>query len=191
MRPFVSLLAPPPPPQAPALPEVPAPPPIDLVAERAVAYEHGRTDALTEVDAELAAARAALAVVPGLVDALTHARREAMDRAAGDLVALLHTALEKVLGDHLVHQPEVLARIARNAMARLEGEEGVVIRVPSGAAEFVAAALPERHRDAVRADPSLADGVVVEATHATIEASLRTMVDGFDAAMREWLEGRT
>lgn len=190
MRPFVSLLAPPPPAPRPALPEPPPPPPVDLVAERAVAYEHGRTDALTEVEAERDGARAALAVLPELVDALAAARARALDRAAQDIVDLLGVSLRKVLGDHLVHRPEVLAGIVQDAMARLEGEEGVVIRVPPAAADFLRSALPDRHRDAIRPDPALTAGVVVEATHATIEASLETMVEGLDAAMRAWLEGR-
>jgi flagellar assembly protein FliH len=187
---FVSLLSPPKPLPPPPAPAPPPPPPVDVEAVRAVAREEGRRLALAELQAELADARAGRAVVPELVEALEGARKQALDRAAQDVVLILSAGLRKVLGDHLVHRPEVLLSIVVDAMARLEGEEGVVIRAPTAAVEFLKAGLPERHQGCVRADAGLAAGVVVEATHATIEASLETMVAGFDEAMRAWLEGR-
>jgi flagellar assembly protein FliH len=190
MASFVSLLAPPKPLSLPPLPVV-LPPPVDLDAVRAAARAEGRAEAEAEAEAEVRAARAGMAVLPDLVDALTRGRREALDHAAHDVVALLSAALHKSLGDHLVHRPEVLLRIVLDAMARIEGEEGVSIRVPPEAVDFVRAGLPERHQSSVRADSMLTAGVVVEATHVTIESSVQTMVTGLDEAMRAWLEGRS
>ena len=188
---FVALLVPPPKVVALPAPVEPPQPPVDVPAVQAAARAEGREEALAEVAAELAQARAALGVLPDLLDAVAHARREALDHAALDVVDLLRAALRKVLGDHLVHRPEVLASIVNDALARIEDEESVEIRLPAAAAEFVAAQVPERFRAGVRGDADRIAGCVVETRHVTIDVSVETICAGFDDAMLAWLEGRS
>lgn len=169
----------------------PEPEPIDVEAERQAAWEAGIAQGRAEREPEIELLKTQVQVVGAAVEACARARREALDRAAEDIASIVTEVARKVLGDAFALNPDALPLLVLRALDRLPEEDEVWIRVPPSAVDAVAAAVPERHRDRVRADPTLVTGCVVETRHVAIDATLDAAMESIGAAAQAWVAGRT
>jgi flagellar assembly protein FliH len=165
-------------------PAPPALPPIDLDAERNAAYEAGRRAAFTEIKAELDRARAAVAMVEPMIAALATARRQAVDQAADEVIAIVIGLSRRVVGDALALHPEALPNLVRSALERLPREDRVELFVPPGAGALFSV----EGRVTVVEDPTLSGGVVARTRDATVDASLDAVWSAVEEATRRWRE---
>lgn len=169
----------------------PAEAPVDLDVLLAEARAEGAAEARAELQAqrdELEATVAALA--PALAAAET-AHREALQQAAEDIGRILIALAEQAIGDSLAAHPDALIAVVKQALSTLPDDDELRIRVATGDADRVRAALPERFRPAVVGDEAVQAGCRVEARHASIDATLEAAVAGTRAAIQTWLEART
>jgi flagellar biosynthesis/type III secretory pathway protein FliH len=173
------------------LPVEPLAPPPDLEALQRQAHEEGEQAARRQLEPRIRELEARLAAMGPILEELPRIRKAAMDQAAQDIVQMVLALAHKVIGDSLTHHPDALPRLVQAALARLPDEDEVSIRVPVASVERVVAVLPARHAVRVTPDPSLAKGCVVETRHASIDASLETVIDGLTQASSHWLAGRT
>jgi flagellar biosynthesis/type III secretory pathway protein FliH len=171
-------------------PEPVAPPP-DLDALCAQAREEGEQAARQKLEPRIRELEARLAAMGPILEDLPRIRKAALDQAAQDIVQMVLGIAHKVIGDSLTHHPDALPRLVQASLARLPDEDEISIRVPVTSVDRVMAVLPERHAVKVTPDPSLAKGCVVETRHASIDASLETVIEGLTQAATHWLAGRT
>lgn len=190
--PFVPLLvkAPPPSVSAPPVVEAEVLPPIDVVLERSLAFDAGRSEGLAEAQVRIDALEAQLAQARDLFGEVEKVRKEALDQAAADVAAMVVSLARKVIGDSLALHPDAVSGIVKGAIDRLPQEDELVIRVPADAVERVRAGVPERHRAHVVPDTSISGGCIVETRFVSIEGSLETAMRGIEAASAAWLAGR-
>jgi flagellar biosynthesis/type III secretory pathway protein FliH len=173
------------------VPAEPTAPPLDLDALRAQAREEGELLARRQLEPKIRELEARLAAMAPLLEEIPQLRKKALDQAAQDIVQMVIGIAHKVIGDSLTHHPDALPRLVQTALARLPDEDEVSIRVPASSVERVIAVLPERHALKVTPDPTLTKGCVVETRHASIDASLETVLEGLTQAASHWLAGRT
>lgn len=166
------------------------PPPIDVLLERALAFDAGKRAGLAEAQIRIDALDSQIVLAQNLFGEFEKVRRDALDQAAADVAAMVVSLARKVIGDSLALHPDAVSGIVKGAIDRLPQEDELSIRVPADAVERVQAVLPERHRPHVVADPSITGGCIVETRFVSIEGSLETAMAGIEAAAAAWLAGR-
>ncbi len=133
----------------------------------------------------------ALAVMQRLIEA-AHTYREQVIRATEpQIIALVLQIAEKVIGDALAHNPDLVQHVATNALAYVLPQEDLRIHLQPRDAETIRAAWAEalptvlagRHWEIVpNADLQPGD-VVIEMPSGTVDARLRTQLERTGAAL--------
>jgi len=169
-------------------PQPPAPPPVDVPAVQAAAREEGRAQAAAELQGRLMELEARVAAAKVVADELVSLRRQAGQRAAEDIAAMVIELTRKIAGDTLALHPEALPGIITRALEQLPDDE-VVVRVPKGSGERVRAMVSGSGVTVVE-DAKVGQGCVVEGKAATIERTLAIAMEGVAEATRLWLASR-
>lgn len=133
----------------------------------------------------------ALAVAQRLIEAAHTYREQTVRATEAQIVALALQIAEKIIGDALAQQPELVQRVVTNALAHVLPNEDLHIRLhprDAGAIQAAWAAAPPPamagHRWEVLADPDLQPGdVIIELPNGSVDARLRTQLERIQAAL--------
>ena len=164
--------------------------PVDLDALLAEAHEAGAAEARAELEGRIAELEAALATVGPALDQVAGLRRSAVRQAASDVGALVLAVTRRIVGDSLALHPEALPRVLEEAVATLDDDDELRIRVARDDVERAREVLGEARAEQVTGDPSIDGGCRVEARHAAIDATVEAAVDAVETAVRTWVESR-
>ena len=148
----------------------------------------GRAQAAAELQGRLMELEARVAAAKVVADELVSLRRQAGQRAAEDIAAMVIELTRKIAGDTLALHPEALPGIITRALEQLPDDE-VVVRVPKGSGERVRAMVSGSGVTVVE-DAKVGQGCVVEGKAATIERTLAIAMEGVAEATRLWLASR-
>lgn len=151
-------------------------------------WEQGREEGRAAGQAEWSEA---LAVAQRLIEAAHTYREQTMRATESQIVALALHIAEKIIGDALAHQPELVQRVVTNALAHVLPNEDLHIRLHPRDAQAIqaawAAAPPPAmagHRWEVLPDPDLQPGdVIIELPNGSVDARLQTQLEHIRAAL--------
>lgn len=159
----------------------------ELAAAREEGIAQGRADATADLEKQQAQTDQLGAAMRTAMQQLTEARVEALRQAGDQVGTIIVEVCQRVLGDSLALNPTALPKLVQDTLAQLPEQDEVHIRVHPDQLDAIRDALGPSFRDQVEGDAAVDAGCIIEAKHATIDATVEAALEGVRGAIQQWV----